>query len=418
MQKSPPGTYLERMRRLLRTLMAASALLAVAAAPDSFTIDELEALEAEKQAAQAELAALEAASDTVETDLATLETQLISAAMEARRREEQAVTAERRLIDLSTRLTSARIGLAADRVALEDLLGRLAVTGREPPPALIVSPDRANEAVRRAIVAGDAGPRLASRIEAVSEDVEAMNRLESKIRREKARLETAEAVLELKEAQILKLTTAKRAAFEDVSGDARLLRARVAELGERATSLRTLLAELEASAPVLPGRKPAIRPRLASASPDADTLRAAVRPGPARTDLKPLGAADLGRLARPVTGLVLRGFGDRMPGGGKSEGVTIQTRSRAQVLAPIDARIEYAGKFRSYGEMLILRTADGYHVILSGLSELYGSVGQTVKAGEPVGRMSARTDPAPELYLELRQGEASLNPARWMKRGR
>ena len=292
------------------------------------------------------------------------------------------------------------------------------MSGREPPPALIVSPDRANEAVRRAIIAGDAGPRLADRIETVSGEISAMNRLEAQIRREKARLDTAEAVLALKEAEILQMTAAKRAAFEDVTGDADALRTEVAELGERADSLRTLLAELEASAPILPGRKPAMRPRLVAATPDADTLRAALTPPAPSASLQPLGASDLGRLAQPVTGLVLRGFGDRMPGGGKSEGLTIQTRARAQVLAPIDARIEYSGKFRSYGEMLILRTADGYHVILSGMSELYGSVGQTVKAGEPVGRMSARTDPAPELYVELRQGEDSLNPARWMKRGR
>ena len=406
------------MNRFARSLLAACALLTVAAAPASFTVDELDALEAEKRAAQAELVALETAGATVSSDLATLESQLISAAMEARRREEQAATAERRLIDLRTRLTSARLTLIEDRASLEDLLGRLAVSGREPPPALIVSPDRANEAVRRAIIAGDAGPRLAERIEGVGAEITAMNRLESEIRREKARLETAEAVLDLKEAEILQMTAAKRAAFEDVSGDTAALRAHVADLGERADSLRSLLAQLEASAPVLPRRKPTIRPRLVAATPDADTLRVAATPPTPRANLQPLGASDLGRLAQPVTGLVLRGFGDRMPGGGKSEGLTIQTRARAQVLAPIDARIEYSGKFRSYGEMLILRTADGYHVILSGMSELYGSVGQTVKAGEPVGRMSARTEPPPELYVELRQGEDSLNPARWMKRGR
>ena len=133
---------------------------------------------------------------------------------------------------------------------------------------------------------------------------------------------------------------------------------------------------------------------------------------------QPTGATDLVQLEQPVTGLVRHSFGERLPEGGESKGLTIETRARAQVLAPIDARIEYSGSFLSYGEMLILRTADGYHVILSGMSELYGSVGQTVKAGEPVGRMSARTDPAPELYVELRQGEDSLNPARWMKRGR
>lgn len=403
----------------IRFLLISTAVALVAAAPDSFTVDELEALEAEKRAAEAQLAALETATQATSNDLAVLESQLISAAMESRRREEQAAAAELRLIDLRTRMVSAREALVSDRAALEDLLGVLATTQLEPPPALIVSPDRANEAVRRAIVAGDAGPRLAARVEDLRDEIETLNQLEANIRRERARLEAAEAVLALKEEEILQLTAAKRTAFDNVMGDADSLRTRVAELGERADSLRTLLADLELSAPPMPGSKPALRPRVASISlPDAPDLTGIPDPARPQPVLEPLGAAALGGLARPVTGLVARGYGDRLPGGGTSEGLTIQARPGAQVTAPTDGRIEYAGRFRSYGQMLILRTSDGYHVILSGLGQIYGSVGQTVREGEPVGQMSARAEPPPELYLELRQGEASLNPARWMSHGR
>jgi septal ring factor EnvC (AmiA/AmiB activator) len=306
----------------------------------------------------------------------------------------------------------------SDRAALEELLGVLATKQLEPPPALIVSPDRANEAVRRAIVSGDAGPRLAARVDELRDEIDALNDLEANIRRERARLDAAEAVLALKEEEILQLTAAKRTAFDEVMVDADVLREHVAELGERADSLRTLLADLELSAPTLPSAKPEMRPRLVALEVPGEANPARI-PSPApQPNLEPLGEASLGGLGRPVTGLVARGYGDRLPGGGTSEGLTIQARPSAQVTAPTDGRIEYAGRFRSYGQMLILRTSDGYHVILSGMSRIYGSVGQTVREGEPVGQMSARTDPPPELYLELRQGEASLNPARWMRNGR
>lgn len=399
----------------LRSLAVACAALALmGAAPESFTVDEVEALEAEKRAAEAQLAAIENARMATSNDLAVLEAQLISAAMESRRREEQASAAELRLIDLRTRMLSTQESLLEDRAALEDLLGVMAMSGRDRPPALIVSPDRANEAVRRAIVTGDAAPRLAERVTALSDEIETLNRLEAQIRRERARLEAAEAVLALKEEEILQLTAAKRGAFENVTIDADQLRARVAELGARASSLRALLADLETSAPGLPGRKPDLRPRYVSTSPTVTP--SPVPQAPQRT-LTPLGASNLGQLGRPVTGLVLRGYGDRLPGGGTSEGLYIQAREGAQVLAPADGRIEYAGKFRSYGEMLILRTSDGYHVILAGLGQIHGSVGQSVRAGEPVGQMTRRSEPPPELYLELRQGDASLNPARWMNGG-
>lgn len=407
------------MRPAFRILLVSSAFALVATAPSSFTVDELEALEAERRAAEAELAALENAGTTTGRDLEALEAQLISAAMESRRREEQAAIAERRLIDLRTRMLSTQASLLEDRAALEDILGILATTSRESPPALIVSPDRANEAVRRAIVAGDAGPRLAERVAALDSEIATLARLEREIVRERARLDAAEAVLALREAEIEQLAAAKRAAFENVSGNADELRARVEALAEQADTLRALLADLEMNAPAMPGQKPELRPQLASADiPGQPGLGHIPAPAAPEPQLEPLGAAEIGQMTRPAAGLVARGFGDRMPGGGESEGLYIDTRSGAQVLAPADGRIEYAGRFRSYGEMLILRTSDDYHVILSGLGRLYVTVGQTVSAGEPVGQMAERSDPPPQLYLELRQGEAPVNPARWMSRGR
>jgi septal ring factor EnvC (AmiA/AmiB activator) len=73
--------------------------------------------------------------------------------------------------------------------------------------------------------------------------------------------------------------------------------------------------------------------------------------------------------------------------------------------------------FRSYGQLLIISTSDGYHILLSGMGRIYASPGQTVKTGEPVGRMPDREIPAPELYLEVRQAGTPMNPARWMKSG-
>lgn len=400
-----------------RALISVIAVATIAAAPDSYTRDELLALEAEKAEAEARLAALEAATGETEIDLARVDKQLIAAAMESRRREEQATTSERKLIDLRTRLNSAQVELLEDRADLEDLLAALASYNRRRPPALIVSPDQSNRAVRTAILMGDAAPRLSDRAELLSREVDTLNRLERDIRREKARLEASEATLAFKQAEIERLAAAKRAHFEDVTGETESLRLAVTTLAEKADTLRELLTTLEASAPALPGRKPTLRPRYAALTPPPANA-APPRPTPIPAALSPLGAKAMGGLARPAAGLVARGFGDRTAGGGKSEGITLVTRREASVTAPADGRIEYAGTFRSYGQMLILRTSDGYHVILSGLGEIYASVGQTVETGEPVGRMSNRSNPPPELYMELRRDGRPMNPADWMKRGR
>ena len=61
---------------------------------------ELQALEAEREDALQQLSALEQAGNLVSDDLEKLERDLISAAMESQRREEQASSAELKLISL------------------------------------------------------------------------------------------------------------------------------------------------------------------------------------------------------------------------------------------------------------------------------------------------------------------------------
>ena len=401
------------MHSLARPLLLSIAALALTAAmPDTFSREELDALEAERRAAEQKLAALEAAGEETLDDLGNIDAQLISAAMESQRREEQASTAERSLIDLGTRRVAAQMQLMEDRQALEDLLAALAASNRRKPPALVVSPGKANTAVRRAILMSETMPLLSTRTEVLAGQIDELNALERRIRGEKARLDAAEATLALKQVEIERLAAAKRGSFEDLSGDIASVKAQMAEIGAQADTLRGLLAALESNAPSAPGAKPELRPRHVSASPNN---RPSTKPAVSRTpSTRPLGKAVLGALKPPVAGSLLRAFGDKLPAGGDSEWITFATRGNAQVVAPIGGSVEYARPFRTYGSMLILRTSDGYHVILTGMSRIYVTEGQGVSAGEPVGRMPDRADPAPELNMELRLGDKVMNPANWL----
>ena len=389
-----------------------AAFVLTAAAPDTFSREELQALEAERQAAEQKLEALQAAGENTLSDLKNIDSQLISAAMESQRREEQASNAEKSLIDLGARRVSAQMSLLENRQALEDLLAALAASNRRKPPALIVSPSKANTAVRRAILMSETTPRLATESEELSREIDTLNGLERRIRGEKAKLDAAEATLALKQVEIERLAAAKRGNFEDLSGDIALLKAHAAEIGAREEDLRSLLASLEAQAPSAPGAKPDLRPRLVSNSPSSKpSATSAVARTPAS---RPLGRAVIGALKPPVAGSLARAFGEKLPTGGKSEWVAFATRANAQVVAPVGGTVEYARPFRTYGSMLILRTSDGYHVILTGMSRIYVTEGQGVSVGEPVGRMPDRAEPVPELNMELRLGDKVMNPADWL----
>ena len=407
------------MRPILRPILLSCAAFAlIAAAPDTFTREELEALEAERQAAVTRLEALQAAGDETEMDLRQIDSKLISAAMESRRREEQAASSEKALIDLGARRAVAQEDLLVDRQALEDLLAALAASNRRKPPALIVSPGKANTAVRRAILMSQTTPRLASRADDLSVEIDELNLLERQIRGERAQLEAAEATLAVKRIEIERLAAAKRGSFEDIAGDIDLLRQRADTLGQQAETLRELLAALESDAPAAPGFKPAQKPKLASATTSTSRPRPPAPTVQRTPTVRPLGKAALGALIQPTAGNVVYGFGDKMPTGGKTEWITFATRQAAQVVAPIGGKVEYARPFRSYGSMLILRTSDGYHVILTGMSRIYVTEGQTVSAKEPVGRMPDRADPPPQLNMELRLGDKVMNPAQWLPSGK
>lgn len=400
-----------RLTVSLRRLLACAAIVGVTAYPVQGQSDisraDLEALEAERAETLRQLSALEAAGGLVANDLEKLERDLISAAMESQRREEQATSTELKLVSLRSRLSMARTDLVDGEETLEDLMASLAVSGRHRPPALLTQPKNANQAIRAAILMGEVAPQVKSKTKLLTEEITDLRRIERQVLREQKVLASADAALALKKEEITQLTTAKRAAFEDVNADAVFLRERAESLGEKAGSLRDLIVALEAAAP----SAPRLKPRLATV--DQPRPRPVQRASlPRATVSQPLGV-----LALPATGRVVRAWGDKMPGGAKSESVAFATRSGAQVSAPISGTVEFSGPFRSYGQLLILSTSDNYHVLLWGMSSSYVSVGQSVQQGEPVARMAERTGGEPELYLEVRKAGEPMDPANWMKRG-
>ena len=86
----------------------------------------------------------------------------------------------------------------------------------------------------------------------------------------------------------------------------------------------------------------------------------------------------------------------------------------AQVTAPADGEIVFAGPFEGYGGLLILSPGEDYFVVIGGLGRLDATVGQHVLAGEPLGAMAgAGGSGDPVMYIELRQDNAPIDPLPW-----
>ncbi len=126
----------------------------------------------------------------------------------------------------------------------------------------------------------------------------------------------------------------------------------------------------------------------------------------------------------PGTGEVVRHFGEG-EAAGTAKGLSIRTRPGAQIVAPADGTVMFAGPFKGYGQILIIDHGGGYHSLLAGIGRIAGAVGQRVVAGEPVGTMASAaasvggttgtgSDGATSLYLELRRQGQPVNPLPFM----
>jgi septal ring factor EnvC (AmiA/AmiB activator) len=97
-----------------------------------------------------------------------------------------------------------------------------------------------------------------------------------------------------------------------------------------------------------------------------------------------------------------------------SSGLSYSTQPGAQVIAPADGKVLYAGPYHKNGQVLILEITTGYDVVLAGLGRVTVKPNDQLLAGEPVGTMPA--DPVDDrLYFEVRHGGHGLSPAPWLK---
>jgi murein hydrolase activator len=142
-------------------------------------------------------------------------------------------------------------------------------------------------------------------------------------------------------------------------------------------------------------------------------------------------AARKGELPAPSTGVVVAGYNRADASGSKRPGVVLATAPLAVVTAPHAATVRYAGPLLDLGMVVILEPEAGFLLILSGLAEVFPVAGEVLDAGAPVGLMGGRAPDAEQilietgegsgqsrtetLYIELRQGETTLDPGQWFE---
>jgi murein hydrolase activator len=298
--------------------------------------------------------------------------------------------------------------LQRKRAAEGRVLMALAQLARDPPTALALSPVPPVNAVRGGLLLGRAVPPLAAKARTLGDEIARLEAVRTQIATAEAAHRTAGEGWARDEAQIAVLIARKQTLRQQTQQGLAENRRRQAALAAKAGSLRDLIARLEAER-VAAERQARLESRSHGTAPSAVTNPMPVGSPPGIRSI----AQAKGHFAVPATGPLVVRFGETESGGVTSKGLTFETRPGAQVVAPFDGRVMYAGPFKGYGQILIIGHGGGYYSVLAGLDRIEQSVGQWLVAGEPVGTMPEGNQ-RPRLYLELRDNGRPVNPLPWL----
>ena len=404
------------MRRSALTI--ALAMLALPAQGTSLHAQEQEQLElierqienakaAEARIAQEIAAAIEA-QDSVAEQLGTI-------AQSIQAQEALIAASEAELQKLAAERAAVLAALGEKQDSLSELLAALQRLEQNPPPALVVEPGDILSALRGAMLLGTMVPELSTEAQALALKLDQLGQLEAAIGTRRQEVAREIARLESQRVELGRLVAQKKGLVSKSSEELEAERARTRELAERARSLKQLLASLAEE-------------RKRQEAEAAERLAAEERERRRQEELQrapKLAFADAkGKLAFPAQGQIVRGFGEPDGLGRETQGLMIATRAGAQVTAPADGTVEFAGPFRSYGEVVILNPGGGYRVLLAGMDKVTADVGEFLRAGEPVGEMGSGPasvtlfgevvqDGRPVLYIEFRNSTEAVDSGPW-----
>lgn len=338
-------------------------------------------------------------------ELNTLRPQCIAAALSVQQKQRAVVALDLAVGVMQRGAAAKQQQLELSSTEEEQLLGALERLTRALPEALAWS-ERPIDRVRSGILIRAALPALQTQAQALSMQLAALAAERTQIDARRSELDAARRALtdadralapliDKRSDLIAKLLphdgkTRGTAKFDDASDLLDLIKRADAETDRRG---KELIVRLRAS--------------LAAPKKGGPPLTDPTRPSALRALDAPHAA-----MVWPVMGDVAHRFGEIDGSGNPSQGLTVSTSAAALVVAPFDGQVEYAGNFRSYGLILIIRHGGGYHSLLAGLGQVDVTSGQWLLAGEPVGAMPGADDKnaSVTIYLELRRDGRPVDP--------
>jgi len=135
----------------------------------------------------------------------------------------------------------------------------------------------------------------------------------------------------------------------------------------------------------------------------------------AKTPRKAVSTYRKSKFIWPVNGSVVSGFG--MVGKGRrNDGINIKAATGTNVKAADKGIVAYAGnELKGFGNLVLIKHADGYITAYAHNERLYVKKGQKVLRGEKIATVgSTGSVNTPQLHFEVRAGKKAVNPRSYL----
>lgn len=325
---------------------------------------------------------------SIEKKLNAVRGQLIDLTNDIQTHEKALLKVEEKRNQTLEKVADTKQKLEGQRGALAELIMALQRLNRMPPQALLARPSAPIDTARSFHLLQNVMPTVSAQAKEVKDILDELAELQKTQDTQFADLKKEQDELAHKRGALEKIVSQRQALLKETQKNQDKAAQKATALAGQAKDLRDLLASLERVEPaaIVPVNRP-----LASVG---ATLKSWLG-----------GSSKL-----PVSGTVKMGYGQSMPGGGISKGISIQAASGAIVTAPKDGVIRFAGPFRQYKLLVIIQHSNGEHSLLGGLQELYTKTGDRVTSGEPIGKLSGDSTQSASLYYERRRNGKPIDP--------
>ncbi len=117
----------------------------------------------------------------------------------------------------------------------------------------------------------------------------------------------------------------------------------------------------------------------------------------------------------PVSGRVISGYGPKQ-NGLHNDGINIAVSKGAPVRAAQSGVVTYAGnELKGYGNLLLIKHADGYVTAYAHNQKLLVRRGEKVRQGDVIAEAGATGSvTSPQVHFEIRKGRSAINPNKYL----